>query len=116
LKRSKHTLSNYRLFTCNMGELIPCGIQEALPGDTFQLSSSALIRVSPLAAPVMHPVTVRVHHFFVPHRLVWTSWEDFITGGPDGNNADVIPTTSVDLEVVAGTLWDYLGIPTKEGA
>ncbi|AXH75029.1 MAG: major capsid protein [Microviridae sp.] len=112
MKRSKHTLSNYRLFTCDMGQLVPVGLQEALPGDTFQLSSSAMIRVSPLAAPVMHPVTVRLHHFFVPHRLVWNGWEDFITGGPDGRNASSPPVIGVPLDgSKKGTLWDYLGVP-----
>jgi len=110
VKRSKHTLSNYRLLTCEMGNLIPIGLQEALPGDTFQLSSSAMVRVSPLAAPVMHPVTVRIHHFFVPHRLLWSGWEDFITGGPDGMNATSPPTVTVP-GTVEGTLFDYLGIP-----
>jgi len=109
MKRHKHTLSNYRLFTCNMGNLIPVGLQETLPGDTFDLSTSAMIRVSPLAAPVMHPVTVRIHHFFVPHRLVWSGFEDFITGGPDGTNATSPPT----IEIGAGSdgLLTYFGIP-----
>ena len=97
-----------------MGKLIPVGMQEALPGDTFQLSTSALIRVSPLAAPVMHPVNVRIHHFFVPHRLVWDEWEDFITGGPDGRNASTPPTASINVGAdVKGTLWDYLGLPVN---
>lgn len=113
-RRHKHTLSNYQLLSCNMGKLVPVGLIETLPGDTFQISSSALIRVSPLAAPVMHPVDVRLHHFFVPHRLVWDGWEDFITGGPDGMNADTIPTRVVECASGAnqGTIADYFGIPT----
>ena len=98
MKRSKHTLSNYHLTTCDMGQLIPVNLIEALPGDTFQLSTSAVIRVSPLAAPVMHPVTVLMHHFFYPHRLGFAaedaSFEDFITGGADGNDATAIPPRS----------------------
>ncbi|WNK13872.1 MAG: major capsid protein [Microvirus sp.] len=115
MKRSKHTLSNYKLLTCDMGKLVPVGLQEALPGDTFQLSSSAMIRVSPLAAPVMHPVTVRIHHFFVPHRLVWDKWEDFITGGPDGANADTWPKVTLDVNsgTNKGTCWDYYGVPVS---
>lgn len=75
-----------------MGQLIPVGCVEVLPGDTFQASSSALIRVSPLNTPVMHPVQVRLHHWFVPNRIVWDEWEDFITDGPDGNATPVLPT------------------------
>lgn len=110
-KRNKHNLSNYRLLTCNMGQLIPIGLQEALPGDTFQLATSAMIRVSPLAAPVMHPVSVRIHHFFVPHRLVWNRWDDFITGGSDGagDGAGSPPTYNVGASV-GDSLNDYLGI------
>jgi len=126
MKRAKHTLSNYRLLTCDMGELIPVGLQEALPGDTFDLSSSALIRVSPLAAPVMHPVNVRIHHFFVPHRLSWKfadeesgdhGWENFITGGPDGMDTSSVPVLNPVMgSGLEGTLYDYLGLPTVDPA
>lgn len=110
MKRSKISLSHYKLCTMDMGQLIPLTWYEALPGDTIQHSTSALIRVSPLLSPVMHPVRVRLHHWFVPNRLIWDDWENFITGGPDGNNASVVP--HVDLSAVtAGSLWDYLGVP-----
>lgn len=113
MKRSKFSLSNFKLLTCNMGELIPCGLVEALPGDTMQLSSNILLRASPLLSPVMHPVDVRVHHWFVPMRLVWDSWENFITGGPDGLNASVFPTITIGAGGAAvGSLADYLGVPT----
>lgn len=114
MKRSKFSLSHYKLFSCDMGELVPCGLTEVLPGDTIQYNTSALVRASPLLAPVMHPVHVRIHHWYVPHRIVWDDWEDFITGGPDGMDDSVFPTiTSPDTtgwEV--GTLADYFGIPT----
>ena len=71
MKRSKHSLSHYKLLSCDMGELVPIGLTEVLPGDTIQQATSALVRVSPLLAPVMHPVHVRIHHWFVPHRIVW---------------------------------------------
>lgn len=110
MKRSKHSLSNYKLLTMNMGDLVPVGLYEVLPGDTVQQATSALIRVSPLLAPVMHPVHVRIHHWYVPHRLVWEDFEKFITGGPDGNDASVLPLTTVNPTV--GVLADYLGVPT----
>jgi len=110
MKRSKFSLSHYKLLTCNMGKLIPMGCIEALPGDTIQQATSALIRVSPLVAPVMHPVKVRIHHWFVPHRLVWDDWEDFITGGPSNDDPTTFPT--IDLSsVTRGSLADYLGVP-----
>ena len=109
LKRNLHNLSHYRLATCDMGELIPIGCVEVLPGDTFDHQTSLLLRVTPLVAPVMHPVEVRIHHYFVPNRLVWTGWEDFITGGPDGNDTSTVPTVNVSGN--PGDLSDYLGVP-----
>lgn len=114
MKRSKFSLSNTKLLSCDMGELVPCGLQEVLPGDTIQLSTSALIRVSPLVTPVMHPVHARLMHFFVPHRLVWDSFEDFITGGPNGNDATAHPVINMPAGggAAVGSLADYLGVPT----
>lgn len=112
-KRNKFNLSNYKGFTCNMGNLIPVGIQEVLPGDTFQHSTNLMIRCAPMVAPPMHPVHVMVHHWFVPFRLVWSEWENFITGGPDGTSAPTFPTieTPSSTGYVAGSLADYLGVP-----
>lgn len=114
MKRSKFSLSNYKLFSCDMGELVPAGLCEVLPGDSIQQATNALVRASPLLTPVMHPVHVRIHHWFVPHRLVWDSWEDFITGGPDGMDDSVFPTinTPVSTGFAVGSLADYLGIPS----
>lgn len=111
-KRSKFSLSNYKLLTMDMGELIPCGLTEVLPGDTIQQATSALVRCSPLVTPVMHPVHVRIHHWFVPHRLVWDDWEDFITGGPDGEDDSAFPTMQFGggTGAAIGSLADYLGI------
>ena len=113
-KRNKFSLSHYRLFSCDMGELVPIGCTEVIPGDTVQHATSVLTRCSPLLAPVMHPVHVKVHHWFVPHRLVWDDWEDFITGGPDGNNASTFPTVTLATGSSAdeGNLADYFGMPT----
>ena len=108
MKRNKFSLSHYKLTSFDGGELIPVGLIEVLPGDTFQQSTSVLLRASPLLAPVMHPVHVLIHHWFVPHRLVWDNWEKFITGGPDGNDSSVFPTRTITPTV--GSLGDYLGV------
>lgn len=119
MRRSLHSLSHFRNFTGNMGELIPAGLVEVYPGDTFQHAVSLLVRTTPLVAPVMHPVHVRVHHVFIPNRLIWAngkddSWEAFITGGHDGLDASVLPTITVNSGsgFAVGSLADYLGLPT----
>lgn len=111
MKRNKFSLSNYKLFSCDMGELVPAGMVEVLPGDSIQQATSALVRASPLMAPVMHPVHVRIHHWFVPYRLIWEDWEDFITGGPDGMDDSVFPTITLGggSGAAIGSLADYLG-------
>ena len=119
MARNKHNLSNYRLLTGDMGRLYPIGLTEVLPGDAFQHSTSVFMRFSPMAAPVMHPVTVRVHHFFVPHRLLWPEsegggWEQFITSGPTGDDAQTVPTITTTGN--AGEMHDYMGLPLVVGA
>lgn len=115
-KRNLHSLSHYNLATFDMGQLVPVGLVDVLPGDSFQHASSVLLRVSPLLAPVMHPISVRLHHFFVPNRLLWDGWEDFITGGDDGEGGDsgAFPTITVNTGTgwAEGSLADYLGVPT----
>jgi Capsid protein (F protein) len=111
MKRSKHSLSHYKLLTCKMGSLVPVAWYEALPGDTIQQSTSALIRCAPLVTPVMHPITVRFHHWFVPNRLIWANWQNFITGGSDGLDATAHPYITFTNPAVS-TLADYLGVPT----
>jgi len=92
MKRSKFSLSNTKLLSCDMGELVPCGLTEVLPGDSIQQNTTCMVRFSPLLSPVMHPTHVQLAHWFVPHRLVWEDFEDFITGGADGNDASTFPT------------------------
>lgn len=113
MKRNKHSLSHYRLSTLGMGALYPVGMYEVLPGDTFQQGTSVLLRCSPLLAPVMHPVTVRIHHWFVPLRLLWAGWEDFITGGKDGlgDGVGTPPVFATPTPIAKGSLADHLGIP-----
>lgn len=113
MKRSKHNLSHKKLLSLDAGELVPLGLMEVLPGDSIQQATSALVRASPCLSPVMHPVHVRIHHFFVPNRLVWDDWEDFITGGPDGLDDSVFPTIAMPGSggAAVGSLADYLGVP-----
>lgn len=112
-KRSKFNLSHMVTFSCDLGELVPINFTEVVPGDTFLASSQVMIRTQPLLAPLMAQIDARVHHFFVPYRLLWSSFDTFITGGPNNASNPAFPTISLlagDLAV--GSLGDYLGLPT----
>lgn len=113
MKRSKFSLSHHKLLSCDLGELVPIGLTEVLPGDSMQQATTCMVRFSPLLAPVMHPTHVQVVHWFVPHRIIWEDWEDFITGGPDGNNDAEFPTITFGggTGAAVGSLADYLGVP-----
>jgi len=112
--RSVFDLSYEKKFNCDMGELIPVMCDEVVPGDNFQISNELVIRWQPLIKPILHEVNVYVHYFFVPYRLLWDQWEDFITGGPDGTLEPVLPRINPIIEATGeGTLWDYLGYPIK---
>lgn len=110
--RSVFDLSYEKKFTCDMGQLIPVMCDEMVPGDTFKVANSVVIRFQPLVAPMMHEVNVYVHYFFVPYRILWDGWEEFITGGVDGESALTVPRWEPLTAPVEGTLWDYMGFPT----
>lgn len=117
MKRSKFNLSHTKLFSCDTGELIPCGLLEVLPGDSIQHATNLLVRASPMLAPIMHKVDVKIHHWFIPHRLTFDGFEDFITGGPEGDDDTIFPTMTVDNnDVAVGDLLDYLGVPPLTAA
>jgi hypothetical protein len=115
-KRSKFSLSHYVLKTCKMGYVLPVGLVEVLPGDSFRHATSVFMRLAPMLAPVMHPVTVRIHHWFIPTRLLWDDFEDFITGGPTNTDVSEFPTiTAPSGGFAVGSLADHLGLPPKIG-
>ena len=71
-------LSYTKLFTCDMGKLIPVMCDEVVPGDIFKIGNQSVIRMQPLVAPVLHEINAYVHYFFVPYRLLWDGWETLL--------------------------------------
>lgn len=108
--RSMFDLSYEKKFTCDMGKLIPVMCDEVVPGDFLKLGNQAIIRFQPLVAPVLHEINMYVHYFFVPYRILWDSWEDFISGGVDGTFSDPVPEWE-PIDNTEGSLWDFLGFP-----
>ena len=109
---STFDLSHQKKLSGNMGKLIPIFLGDTVPGDKFNISTAQLLRMAPMVAPIMHQVTVYSHFFFVPNRILWDNWEDFITGGEDGLNVSVPPTLTLPSTLAVGTVADYMGLPT----
>lgn len=124
-RRNVFNLSYENKLTANAGELVPIMCKPVVPGDKFRVNTEMLVRLAPLVAPMMHRVDVFTHYFFVPNRLLWNQWEDFITKGVDGTDvpafpkitlrADWVNPTSAAALLSDGSLWDYLGLPTIGG-
>lgn len=118
-KRNLFDLSHEKPLSFKMGYLVPILCEEVLPGDKWRLSTELLLRFAPMLAPVMHRVDCRTEFFFVPNRLVYDDWREFITGGEDGQQVPPFPLTNfnnnvsfANNHVIDGSLADYLGIAT----
>lgn len=114
---SAFDLSHEKKLSCKMGDLIPVYLEEIVPGDQFKVSTEIMMRFSPMLAPIMHRVNVWVHYFFVPNRIIWNQWEDFITGGREGTSTPTFPQRTIneletELGNFEGKLPDYLGLPS----
>lgn len=114
VKSNTFDLSHDRKFSCKMGQLVPTMVMDLVPGDKFTFDSSLFTRFAPLTAPVMHRVNAYMHYFFVPNRILWPGWEEFITGGKNGNSEMPWAYFNIDYEnygLEIGTVGDYLGLP-----
>lgn len=122
-KRNNFDLSRVNKLTCEAGEIVPFFLEECLPDDSFKLATANRIRLAPQVLPLMHQIDVSMYWFFVPCRILWPNWEEFITGGKDGTSEPIIPyfnfgqgTSTIKKTVGVGMLSDYLGIPTNASA
>jgi hypothetical protein len=117
--KNKFDLSHERKTSCDFGQLLPIYVEEVLPGDSFRVRTELLIRLAPMVFPVMHRINAYVHYFYVPNRLVWDEWEDFITGGEDGTATPSLPYAAYEEtskgRFGVGELADHLGFPAADG-
>lgn len=116
-KKNVFDLSHDVKTSMDMGELVPVMCMEAIPGDSYNLSCETLLRFAPLVAPVMHRMDVSVHYFFVPNRILWDNWENFITNTKIGSPAALpaFPTVTIDSTGANyEELMKYLGIPEPD--
>lgn len=123
-KKSQFDLSHQKRVSSRMGRLFPVMCVETMPGDSFKGGSEILLRLAPLLAPIYDSIQLFVHFFFVPNRLLWEDWEEFITGGRLGVGIDPVTApvppfvdigavyASADWSIFSkSSLADYLGVP-----
>lgn len=115
IPRSSFDRSHGYKTTFDSGYLIPVYVDEALPGDTFNLRMSSFARMLTPIVPIMDNIMMDTHFFSVPVRLLWENWEKF--NGAQTNPGDatnfIIPTMTAPVGGYAiASLSDYFGIPT----
>lgn len=104
--------------TFDISELVPFYIDEVLPGDSFDIETSKVVRLQTLLEPVMDNLYLDTYYFFVPNRLVWEHWKQFM-----GENTESAWVPQVEYSVPyvippengwqVGTIADYMGLPVN---
>lgn len=117
IQRSRFDRSSSVKTTFNVGDIVPFYVDEVLPGDTFDIRTSKVVRMQSLVTPVMDNIYLDTYFFFVPNRLTWEHWQHF-----NGENTESawLPTTEYQVPQLTspsggwsiGTIADYMGIPT----
>ena len=114
IPRSSFNRSHGLKTTFDAGYLIPIYVDEALPGDTFNMKMTGFGRLATPLKPVMDNLWMETFFFAVPYRLVWDNWQKF--NGEEENPGDstdfTIPLRTNASPIDEGTLLDYFGLPT----
>lgn len=110
------------LTTFDSGKLIPFYVDEVLPGDTFNVDTSAIIRMSTPKYPVMDDAFVDFYYFYCPNRILWDNFKYFM-GEVEATPWMPKKNYTVPKIVIKGTdaapapnersILDYMGVPTK---
>lgn len=118
ISRSRFDRSASLKTSFNAGDVVPFFLEEVLPGDTFSVDTSKVVRMQTLLTPMMDNVYLDTYYFFVPNRLVWDHWKEFC--GENTESAWIPQTEYIMPQITSpagegwsvGTLADYFGIPT----
>lgn len=117
IPRSSFDRSHGYKTTLDAGYLVPVFVDEALPGDTFNVSMDAFGRLATPIYPFMDNLFIDSFFFAVPIRLLWNNWEKFngAQDNPEDSTDYVIPTMTAPAATgyAVGSLADYFGIPTE---
>lgn len=119
-KRSIFDLSHKWQTSMNGGYITPMFLQEVLPGDTFDVKTNFVCRMTTPIKPVMDNAYIDLYFFFVPNRLVWDHWQEFMGENKEGawdedKTEYQIPGYYVQPEAsipqMSDQLWKALGLP-----
>ena len=94
-EKNKFSEDTKTLTTSTFFRLKPVYVKEVVPGENVNINISSLTRLGSLQKPMYGDVKLQLRSFFVPMRLVFPSWNDFIVN-TDGNNSPYthVPTFS----------------------
>lgn len=117
MARSRFARNQSVKLTMNTGDIIPFYVDEVLPGDTMSVDTAKLVRMQTLLTPVMDNIYLDTYYFFVPNRIVWEHWKEFMG---ENNDSAWLPTNAYSVPQISaptggwnvGTIADYMGIPT----
>jgi len=115
IPRSTFDRSHGHKTAFDAGYLVPVFVDEALPGDTFNLHMTGFARLATPIFPIMDNMFMDTFFFAVPIRLLWTNWEKF--NGEQTNPGDSTDFTIPQIVAPAGgypigSIADYMGLPT----
>ena len=118
IQRSRFDRSFSHKTTFNVGDVVPIFLDmDILPGDTVTVDTSKVIRLQTLLKPIFDNVYLDTYFFFVPNRLLWSHWKEFMG---ENTSSAWAPTTTYSIPqmmvyssdvTASGTLVDYLGVP-----
>ena len=116
IQRSVFDRSSGHKTSFNVGDLIPFYVDEVLPGDTFNITTSKVVRSQTMLTPIMDNIYLDTYYFFVPNRLVWKHWKEFCGENTGGAWAPTVEYTIPSIAAptggfASGTLADYMGLP-----
>lgn len=77
--RSGMDLSFENVLSMTTGTLIPVLVEEVLPNETYSLGYMCEAQLPPMATEFYGRIDMRLEAFFVPNRILWASWQDFMT-------------------------------------
>ena len=115
--RSRFDRSSSIKTSFNVGDLVPFYLDEVLPGDTFDVETSFVTRLQTLITPPMDDLFLDMYYFFVPSRLCWTHWKEFMGESTSAWTYDVeyqvpqLTFSKSDKTVLQKSLLDYFGVP-----